>query len=296
MSDATTILRPARDTDLARVYDVVYANEVEGVPDPPPRQDDVPGLRHLLDNGTLYVAERDGRILAYAGAMTWGRVRFLTDLFAYPDQQSAGLGGALLRRVLPDDGHIRCTFSSTDPRALALYIRAGMQPQWPHFCLRLNGSLRGDAPAGVEVVEGQAGDPEVERWEARIGGRERPADHAYWTQAQRAAPLWFWRRGEVVGYGYARLGARTLWHPDACTLGPIGALTPEDATACVLAAVAWARRHADVLLISVPGAHPALAPLLTAGFHITYVETFLCTESAPFFDARCYIASGSDLF
>ena len=41
----------------------------------------------------------------------------------------------LRRRVLPQDERIYCTFSSTDPRALALYIRMGMRPQWPHFNL-----------------------------------------------------------------------------------------------------------------------------------------------------------------
>ena len=52
-----------------------------------------------------------------------------------PAQQSAQLGGMLRRRVLPQDERIYCTFSSTDPRALALYIRMGMRPQWPHFNL-----------------------------------------------------------------------------------------------------------------------------------------------------------------
>lgn len=319
-----TIFRPASDADLPFIYDVFYVNEVAGDPHPPPpREDESPGLRHLLQAGTLYVAERDGEILAHAAAMSWdrvagsvnsgskggahsaaagtprtvGRVAFLTDLFVRPDRQSAGLGRELLRRVLPRDERLRCTFSSSDPRALSLYIRDGMRPQWPHFCLRLQGPPRRDLSIGdVETVEALAGDPLLMQWDAEIGGRPRPADHAYWVRAQRAVPLWFRRRGAVIGYAYARLGAGSLYHPDACTLGPIGARRPEDAAACVLAAVAWARRHAGVLLVNVPGPHPALAPLLDAGFHITYVETFLSTADTPFFDARCYVASGSDLF
>jgi hypothetical protein len=47
--------------------------------------------------------------------------------------------------------------------------------------------------------------------------------------------------------------------------------------------------------IDVPGPHPALAPLLERGFQIVYVETFQSSAAAPFFDARCYIPSGSDL-
>jgi hypothetical protein len=67
------------------------------------------------------------------------------------------------------------------------------------------------------------------------------------------------------------------------------------AAACVLAAMCWARARADVLLIDVPGPHPCLAPLLDAGFRIAYVETFVSTARTPFFDARCYVASGSNL-
>jgi hypothetical protein len=87
-----------------------------------------------------------------------------------------------------------------------------------------------------------------------------------------------------------------MWYPESCTLGPIGVSAPEHATACVLSAANWARKHADVVRIDVPGPHSCLEPLLTQGFHITYVETFVSTANEPFFDPRCYIASGSDLF
>ena len=86
-----------------------------------------------------------------------------------------------------------------------------------------------------------------------------------------------------------------LWHPGSCTIGPIGVSALEDVTECVLAAVNWALRHTHVLQISIPGPHPSLAVLLTKGFRIVYVETFLSTAGTPFFDARRYISSGSNL-
>jgi len=46
----------------------------------------------------------------------------------------------------------------------------------------------------------------------------------------------------------------------------------------------------------VPGPHPALPALLAAGFQITYVEQFLCSDGAPFFDPACYIPASSTLF
>src|SRR5207249_11985331 len=111
-----------------------------------------------------------------------------------------------------------------------------------------------------------------------------------------AAALWFRRQGTVVGYGYVRPGAGTLNSPEACTLGPIGARTPDDARACVLAAVAWARPRATVLRIDVPGPHPSLAVLLDAHFRIVDVETFVSTEHTPFVDPRRYSGSGGSLF
>jgi hypothetical protein len=60
--------------------------------------------------------------------------------------------------------------------------------------------------------------------------------------------------------------------------------------------VRWARERAEVLRISVTGPHPALAPLLTAGFKIVEVETFCSNGSAAFLDIERYIPSGGDLF
>ncbi len=291
-----TIFRPAHETDLRAVYEVFYQNEVLDSPHPPSPGDVPSYLRHVLQTGTMYVAEQDEKVLAFAGAITRGNIIFLTDLFVWPAHQSGQLGKTLLHSVLPQDDRVHCTMSSSDPRALALYIRAGMRPQWPHFALRLEKPThKMPLTPGMEIIEADPGDPALVHWDAQVSGRLRPVDHLYWVREQRAVPLWFRRQGQNVGYGYIRLGAGMLWDPQACTLGPIGASTPEDATACVLAAVNWALQQAEVLHIDVPGPHPCLATLLERGFRITYVDTFVSTAGTPFFDARCYIASGGDL-
>jgi GNAT superfamily N-acetyltransferase len=291
-----TIFRPAYEADLQPMYEVFYQNEVLDSPHQPSPGDIPSYLRHVLQTGTLAVAEQDGTVLAFAGAITRGNITFLTDLFVRPDHQSGQLGKTLLHSVLPQDNLVHCTMSSSDPRALALYIRAGMRPQWPHFALRLEKPTREKrVTPGIEIIEADAGDPALVRWDTQISGRLRPMDHLYWVREQGAVPLWFRRQGQIVGYGYIRLGAGTLWYPQACVLGPIGVSAPEDATACVLAAVDWALQQADVLCIDVPGPHPCLATLLETGFRITYVDTFVSTAATPFFDARCYIASGGDL-
>jgi GNAT superfamily N-acetyltransferase len=292
-----TIFRPAQEADLRPMYNVFYQNEVHDNPRTPLPGDIPTYLHHVLETGAMYVAEQDGEVLAFAGAITRGSITFLTDLFVKPTHQSSQLGKTLLHTVLPQDDHIHCTLSSSDPRAQALYIRAGMRPLWPHFALRLEKPVYKEvATHDVEIVEADPGDPELVRWDAQVCGRWRSVDHEYWVREQQAIPVWFRRDGQIVGYGYIRLKAGTLWYPHACTLGPIGVRTPQDATACVLAAVNMALQRADVLHIEVPGPHPCLTTLLESGFRIRYVDIFVSTATSPFFDERCYIASSSDLF
>ena len=290
--------RAARASDLASMYPVYYLSEVgetEGVDTAPPLIAP-PVLRHVFETGRMYVAEQDGQILAFAGAITRGPVTFLTDLFVHPRTQSGGLGKTLLSHVLPQDQGIRCTMSSTDPRAQALYVRLGMQPVFPHFNLLWQGHARQEqSPSDLKVVEGQAGDPAFLQWDAQVSGRTRPVDHAFWMRQQQSIPLWFRRQGVTVGYAYVRQVAETALTPQTWVVGPLGVSEPEDATACVLAATSWARPRAERVRIDVPGPHPCLAPLLESGFHIIYVETFHSTATTPFFDARCYVPSGSDL-
>lgn len=292
------IYRSASEQDLAQCYEIVYFNEIRGERSPLPLPPVSNTLMHIFRNGNVVVAEEDGRVLAYAGTITREHVTYLTDLFVRPDLQSAGLGQTLLRQVLPEvSGQIHCTMSSTDQRALALYIRAGMRPLWPNFNLRLDDAMSARRMrADVEIVEAIPGEPPLLEWDTRACGRQRPQEHVFWVQEQGGVPLWFRRGREILGYGYVRLGASTFWTPRTCILGPIGARSSEDALTCVLAAVGWAQQRANVLHIDVPGPHPCLASLLEARFRITYVETHLSSAPAPFFDACCSIASGSDLF
>ena len=232
--------------------------------------------------------------------MTRGETIYLTDLFVDPLYQSGSLGKTLLQAALPGgDGLIHCTLSSSDPRAQALYIRSGMIPGWPYFGLRREvstSSTPGWASREVEISEALPADmPELVKLDAARGGRFRPQEHTFWVQEEQAVPLWFRRDGRLIGYGYVRLGAGTIWHPKACTIGPVGAATAEEAAVCTVAAAEWAAERAPVLRIGVPGPHGSLAPLLERGFQITYVDTFMSSAGEPFFDPRCYIPSGDDL-
>ena len=299
----TSTIRSAQESDLEAIYGVWYQTEV--LPETPgsfspPAPGSVPAhLRHVLETGTLLVAEQEDTVVAYAGAITRGGITFLTDLFVHPRHQSAQLGKELLQTTVPEDGLVHCTLSSSDTRALALYIRAGMAPQWPCFGLRLeqSSSIWRQVPHVVEISEARPEDlPALVRVDAEISGRHRPLEHAFWVQQERAVAFWFKRHGYPIGYGFIRLGAGTIWHPNACTIGPIGVSNPDESTDCVLAAVGWAAQRAKVIRIAAPGPHTCLAPLLERGFRLTYMDTFVSTAPVPFFDARCYIPSGDDLF
>ncbi|MBV9259196.1 MAG: GNAT family N-acetyltransferase [Ktedonobacteraceae bacterium] len=291
-----SIIRLARENDLPQIHQVFYQNEVRGIKSPPSPGNVPPTSRHILHTGSMYVAEQDGQILAFAGAITRSTTTFLTDLFVHPEAQSSGLGKMLLERAFPQDELIHCTMSSTDPRAQALYIRSGMQPKFPNFNLQWDGTPPENLPdSSIEVVEGDAADPALIQWDAEVSGRERWQDHVFWVKEQQAVPLWFLRNKTTIGYGYVRLNVETLWYPQVCKVGPIGVNSPEHATDCVLAAINWACKQAEVVSIDVPGPHTCLATLLDSGFRIIYVELFVSNETRPFFDAERYIPSGSSL-
>lgn len=291
-----TRMRPATAADLPALYDIWYASEAGHAPHPPPRGP-WPWLAHELTTGALLLAEHNRTALGFAATITRGEIVFLSDCFVRADAQSSGVGRRLLQQLLPHDDRICCTVSSNDPRAQALYIRAGMRPRWPNFILEAETSRVGTMPAGnVEVAQAHADDPKLIEWDATVGGRRRPEEHVYLVAQHQAIPLWFMRGSRRIGYGYAQLfSPELLWQTDTLRLGPIGATNARDALACVCAAVNWATPRAQAINISVPGPHAALAVLLEARFQISYVETFL-SSGRPFFDAGCYIPSGGTFF
>lgn len=292
--------RPARESDLPDIYYIFYLNETAfASAHRPPIGEVSADFWHIYKTGTMYVAEEDKRVLAFAASITRDGKTFLTHLYVHPDRQSEHLGKQLLQFVLSaDKDQIRFTVSSTDLRAQSLYIRLGMQPQWPNYLMGTSGPLAASSlQTEIECQEGDADDPQFIEWDSIASGRRRPEDIAYWVGEQQAIPLWFRRRDKTVGYGYVSLNTSSFWASGVCTIGPVGVKEAEDAADCVLATLQWASQHkVRMYRIDVPGPHPSLAPLLNAGFHMFYVETFVSSAHTSFFDPRGYIPSGSNLF
>lgn len=288
-------IRPATADDLPAIWDVKYEADAASEPTPPSKRPVSPYLPHLLATGRVLVAEQNGRVAGFAALARRGRVAFLSDLFVHPAVQSGAIGRRLLRAVLPSDA-IRATTSSTDFRAVALYTRAGMQPRWPHLILEAHADhLRRLPTEGIEIVEADPDDPELGAWDADLSGRDRPEDRAFWVREEAGVPLWFRRHDETVGYGFVRLATPSYGYGRSIAVGPLGVREPATAVPGVLAALAWARERGPIVELSVPGPHPALAPLLEAGARIGYIETFCASGDEDFVDARRYLASGGAL-
>lgn len=295
-------IRPATAADLPVVHGIWYQDEVAGDPQPPAKGPILSGFTFELEHGALRIAEdASGRVAGFGGAVRWdgpdGALTYLADLFIAPNAQSHGAGQALLG-ALPLATGGRCVHASVDPRAAALYIRTGMLPRWPNFWLVADPDwgTRGLAAlpgADVEIVEAAADDPDLAAWDLRAFGYARPHDLTWLVESRDALPVWFQRTGKRIGYGFVqRACPESLWRPDAWTVGPIGAETPEDARDCVCAATRWSVERAGVARLGVPGPHPALAPLIEAGCRIVYNETFLASPEARLFDPTRYLPSG----
>ena len=290
------LLRTATPADLEQVWDIRFANDVAGASTIPQRGTPPPYLAHLLAHGTLLIAERDGRVVGYAGRVDRGGVAYLTDLFVDLAHQSGAIGRSLLQRIFADDPPVRCTLASSDFRALALYTRAGMTPRWPNVLLRATAESQLSLPqARVELAPADGKDPELLFWDQACSGRLRPDDLLFFLTGERGQAFWFRRGNETVGYGIVRLGAGRLWYPEAVSIGPLGVGSAADAIDCVVAAVAWARERSASIELAVPGPQPALKPLLDAGFAIEYVETY-CASDPVLVEPMRYVGSGGDLF
>jgi hypothetical protein len=237
-----------------------------------PGQPDVVGpyLRHLVDHHRVLVTEEAERVLAMGAVVDTGRCLMLSDLFVRPDRLGTGLGRPLLAELFGDAPR-RATFSSSDPRALPVYVRAGMTPLWVN--LYLEGSTARLPGPGPGVVARSATPASCAALELAWSGVDRSADHAFLATLPDAEAFVIEDAGEPVALGYARAKqaspAREL---DRLVVRP-GA----DPVPPMLAAFARAARGGRVQAC-VPGPNPVLPLLLEAGLHVVDHDQYLASD------------------
>lgn len=295
-------VRPAIEAELPRVNAIWFQNETAGEEATAPPETPLASLVYLHELGALRVAAGEsGDITGFGAALTWrgsgGSLTYLSDLFVAPGGQSHGVGQALLESILEGDG-ARVVLASKDPRATALYIRWGMRPRWPHYWVAADmrdiSSTLSRLPGAELCVEPTSlDDEELIDWDTTCFGYERPGDLRWLVDRRDAQPFWLTRGGRRAGYAFIqRRCDESIERPDAWTIGPVGARTPEDAAACVGAVTRAAAERAPSLRLALPGPHPALPFLIAAGFRIVYTEVFLASEGARTFDPALYVSSG----
>ncbi len=279
----TPALRAAAREDVPVLADI-WRDAAFGPDATPPVEPDY--LDHELATGTGVVAEEDGRAVGFGVLLTRGRVSNLAELFVRRGAQSRGIGRLLFERLLDDQAPILATVAAHDPRALALYLRHGLVPRWPHYYLEGRADRMAVGP-GVEVVPAEWDDPEWLAWDRAAAGRDRAVDHGFLRARRAGVALWFRRAGRPVGYGCVQLGT------DSATIGPLGS-EADAAAACVAAALEWARARRARLRIALFGPHPALAPLLGAGLRIVDMDTYMATPASDVFDPARYVPMSAE--
>jgi GNAT superfamily N-acetyltransferase len=280
-------LRDAGTEDLGAIYDVWRATQLADSDQPPPDWPDGPGtmpwFAHLLEVGRLIVAVDDGSVVGFAGLLDHGRCVALSDLFVAPSRQSAGIGGLLLDVILPTERSL-VTMASTDPRAVASYVRRGMRPRWPAYYLGADvDRLRAAPRPAVSIAPTN---PDEYPWELR-GDAEHYAGLGGTTARICAGD-------EPIGTALLLRGnPQRVFHPEATEILESAAATEEDAADVVLGLVQHlADGGAERIELQVPGPHPALAPLLARGFEITDVDMACASERGLLADPGRYTMHG----
>jgi GNAT superfamily N-acetyltransferase len=261
-------IRAATDADVPAIRAILAAHGNDG----PIVIGDIVGpyVRHLIGRGGARVAVVDDEVVAFAATVDTGRSTHLADFFVHPDRLGQGIGRPLLDAVF-GDSRVRTTFSSDDPRALPLYVRAGMDPIWPSLYIQGLGSALPKVGPGFTTA---TADPDrLAAIEREWTGAGREADHAYWASMAGSDPFVVLDGDAVAGIGYARVRQATpirvvdrlLIHRDA---DPV-------ATAC--AAMARAGGAGPVFACFL-GVHPAVRPLLEAGFRVADRDQFMTSD------------------
>jgi GNAT superfamily N-acetyltransferase len=163
-----------------------------------------PLWEHLSSTCDQYwLAENEaGEVIGYARSIVRSDHRELTEFFVVPGQQSTGIGKELIARAFPDDTPHRSIIATTDFRALARYLKAGVYPFATELYFeRVPERVDFESDLQFQVVENSdAALQTTGEIDSVILGHRRDEDHSYLIQIRTL--YLYQRHGQVVGYGY----------------------------------------------------------------------------------------------
>jgi len=235
-----------------------------------------PLFEHLAETADeWWFAEDDatGHAVGYARSILRDGVRELTEFFVLPGAQGGGVGRGLLDRAFPAAGaRHRAIVATIDPRAIARYLRTGLQGSVPMAFVQ-------GVPSEVHLPTDMAREPikadalpleELGEIDRTILGFRRDVDHA-WLARQRVG--WLYRRGRrAVAYGYHPV--EPVWGGPYAALdaGDLLVLLADGETAAAEAG------HATVTFDMALTAQGAFSHLLDRGFHVDPFVMILFTD------------------
>jgi GNAT superfamily N-acetyltransferase len=268
---ATIDIRDATEADVDSIAEVALAvgqDEEWGGADPA-------YAAHLLAHGHLVVACRDAVITGYGATLPIGEgrsaVSMLCDLFVDPQAHGLGYGQAMLAALWRDEPR-RMTFSSQHSHALPLYTRAGLDAWWP--LLYLAGDVRAlAAPSGWSA--GLSTPERVAALEHGWTGAGRAAEHRAWAARPAGRSVEAQRGGEVLAAGTVA-GAGQEYGLVHMAVAPQA--SDDDARDAVFAVLASLDPPGGQARVCLPGPHPAVRPLLVAGWRNGYIDLFMATD------------------
>lgn len=244
------------------------------------------------------------QVVAFAAAVVRERLWYLSMLFVAPDIQAAGVGRALLARVMPEpeptgDGagdaitgtSMATATDSAQPISNALYATYGIVPKLPLMNLiglpdhpEAFGALpSGVTAVGFEAVVSTDGHEAlataIDDLDRDTVGVAHPIDHRYLRSESRRGWLYRGPNGGPVGYGYATEAGR---------VGPI-AVRDAELVAPIIGHLTRAVMPRGAFALWLPGsADRAVTAALKAGFRLDQFPVLLCWDR-PFGDFSRYL-------
>jgi GNAT superfamily N-acetyltransferase len=230
-----------------------------------------PLFEHLARTADEYwLAEREGKIIAYARSILRDGVRELTEFFVHPTEQAAGIGKELLAKVFPAGAENRLIIATFDTRAQIRYMKAGVLARFPiseFSCtpkaVEFSSDLRFQA-----ISESPENLAHLAAIDKQVLGHERNADHPFLLKERQG--FLYWRNDQLVGYGY--VGFRS---------GPFAVLDAADFNAVLSHAETEASKQHESFAIEIPMMNRGAADfVLQRGYKLDPFYTLFMSEKA----------------
>jgi len=269
-------IRTALPDDVAAIRSILASHGNDG---PVVTVDIVgPYVAHLVEHHRAMLSVVGDEVVGFGAVVDAGVSVHLADLFVRPDLLGRGIGRPLLAALFADASR-RSTFASDDPRALPLYVRAGMAPLWASLYLEGVGTLLPTPPRTIDVD--RADPSRLARLELAWTGVNRSADHEFWGSQGEAESAVVAVGGEPA----AIIHARTRQAARVRVVDRLLVRPGVDPVAPTLAALRMAARGGSVQC-AVQGPSPVLRVLLDLGFLVYDRDQYMATDAGLVDPAR----------